>query len=300
MDILELLLQKIDKYIEDQSITEFSIIKDGEIRCHKFSGEKMTIKDVNIDRQYLRSLIRIIATKQNRNIKDIDNFSEELQLSYKGNIHRVSTEFGGLRQDGFVFTIRLKRNYDICLEDFIMSDDIKKTILDSLKTKKNILISAGTNTGKTTFINSLLRKEEDKSKTLITIENTREIDHKDFEFAYSYIYDNDNEEAVFKAYNKSLRSSPDILILGEIRQESAKAFLNIINSGHDGTLSTIHASSCEGAIEQLISYIIAVNKNMGREEIKAKIESSLDLIIQLEKVIINNKPQVMVKEIKLL
>ena len=103
-----------------------------------------------------------------------------------------------------------------------------------------------------------------------------------------------------KAYNKCLRSSPDILILGEIRQESAKAFLNIINSGHDGTISTIHASSTNGAIEQLTSYIIATNKNMNRDEIKTKIESGLDLIIQLEKTIIDNKPQVKIKEIKLL
>jgi type IV secretion system protein VirB11 len=300
MEILELLLQKLDKYLDDETITEFSIIKDGEIRCRKFSGERMTIFDENIDRQYLQSLVRIIATKQNRNITDIDNFSEELQLSYKGNIHRISTEFGGLRQDGFVFTIRLKRNYNICFEDFQMDKKTKNIILDSLKNKKNILISAGTNTGKTTFINALLKKEEDKSKTLITIENTREIDHKDFEFAYSYIYDNDNEESVMKAYNKCLRSSPDILILGEIRQESAKAFLNIINSGHDGTISTIHASSTNGAIEQLTSYIIATNKNMNRDEIKTKIESGLDLIIQLEKTIIDNKPQVKIKEIKLL
>ena len=138
MEILELLLQKLDKYLDDETITEFSIIKDGEIRCRKFSGERMTIFDENIDRQYLQSLVRIIATKQNRNITDIDNFSEELQLSYKGNIHRISTEFGGLRQDGFVFTIRLKRNYNICFEDFQMDKKTKNIILDSLKNKNSL------------------------------------------------------------------------------------------------------------------------------------------------------------------
>jgi Flp pilus assembly CpaF family ATPase len=65
-------------------------------------------------------------------------------------------------------------------------------------------------------------------------------------------------------------------------------------------MSTIHSSSANGAIEQLTSYIIAINKNMSRDEVKTKIESGLDLIIQLEKTIIENEPQVKIKEIKLL
>jgi type IV secretory pathway ATPase VirB11/archaellum biosynthesis ATPase len=65
MDILELLLQKLNKYIEDDSITEFSIIKNGQIRCRKFSGQKITIFDENITRQYLQSLVILILFQFN-------------------------------------------------------------------------------------------------------------------------------------------------------------------------------------------------------------------------------------------
>ena len=95
-----------------------------------------------------------------------------------------------------------------------------------------------------------------------------------------------------------LRSSPDILILGEIRKENAKVFLNFINSGHDGTFSTVHASSPNRALTTIANYITSQHQNEKKESIRDELELGLSCVIQLKKTYENGKPQVMVSEVE--
>jgi type IV secretion system protein VirB11 len=87
-------------------------------------------------------------------------------------------------------------------------------------------------------------------------------------------------EALLQA---SLRMRPDRIILGEIRGREAYAFLRAINTGHPGSLSTIHADSPEGAIEQLALIIMQAGVQMGRADVLAYLAQVVDVVVQLER-----------------
>jgi type IV secretion system protein VirB11 len=152
--------------------------------------------------------------------------------------------------------------------------------------KRTILVSGGTSTGKTTFLNGLLR-EVPANERLILIEDTPEL---------AIVHPNalgllaargttgeariDMEDLLIA----SLRMRPDRIILGEIRGREALTFLRAANTGHPGSMSSIHADSPQRAIDQLALLAIQTGSAMAWDHIVAYIRRSLDIIVQLERV----------------
>ena len=280
--ILTLNLQNLLPYLNNTNYTDLSIKQEGEIWCKQWGGEWITENNQTITKAYLRGLFRLLAIKQNKEIDDLENFRENLDIETDNQTHRANVIFGKSRQGDFGITIRLKRNNNITLDDFILTKTQKNQLIKSIQNKHNILISGGTGTGKTSFLNSLLQYIPNKNQKIVTIENAREIDLSTFPNNYPLVYNSDKD--VYDIYNDCMRSSPDILMLGEIRKENAKMFLNLINSGHDGTMSTIHASTTQGAITTISNYITATHSNETKEGVTTELKNSLNLIIQLQRV----------------
>ena len=299
MNIIDINLQHLKPYLDNQDYIDLSIKEEGVIWCKRFDGLWQKITNPEITKIYLQGLFRLIATTNNKEIQDIDNFRENLDLRLDGNIHRVNLVFGGSKGAGFGITIRLKRNRKITLDDFVINPKDKEKIISLIKQQKNILISGGVGTGKTTFLNALLSYIEDKhNKRIITVENASEIDLSSFPNSYPFIYEKDTEKDVLDVLNDCFRSSPDILILGELRQENSLPFLRFINSGHDGTFSTIHASDCEGALAAIAANITAIHANKTTKQIIEELKLRLSCVIQLKKIYPKNeKAQVIVREV---
>jgi type IV secretion system protein VirB11 len=147
----------------------------------------------------------------------------------------------------------------------------------------NIFISGGTASGKTTFLNALL-KEIDPNERLILIEDTPEL---------KLTHDNAigllaSRSALGEAMvsmedllNASLRMRPDRIILGELRGPEAFTFLRAVNTGHPGSMTTIHADSPERAIEQLVLLVLESGTHLDRESIQHYVRSSIDIYVQL-------------------
>lgn len=161
--------------------------------------------------------------------------------------------------------------------------DIRGFLAAAVKARKSILVSGGTATGKTTLLNALL-KEAPASDRIILIEDTPEV-QLSHENAVGLVAVRGRlgEASVSAAdlLEASLRMRPDRIIMGEIRGIEALSFLRAVNTGHPGSITTVHASSPEGAIEQLA--LIASQAGMGlrREELIIYIRSVLDVIVQL-------------------
>jgi type IV secretion system protein VirB11 len=147
----------------------------------------------------------------------------------------------------------------------------------------NIFISGGTSTGKTTFLNALLN-EVDSAERLILIEDTPEL-KLSHENAIGLISSRSAlSEAVVSMedlLNASLRMRPDRIILGELRGAEAFTFLRAVNTGHPGSMTTIHANSPEQAIEQLVLLVLESGTNLDRDSIAYYVRSSIDVYIQL-------------------
>ena len=156
----------------------------------------------------------------------------------------------------------------------------------AVRTRRNIIVSGGTSTGKTTFVNALLR-EIPPTERLIVIEDTPELEFEHENCVGLVAVRGELGEAqvtVNDLVSASLRMRPDRIILGELRGPEAFAFLRAVNSGHPGSMTTIHADSPERAIEQLAMLILHDGAKLTRKDVHHYVSQSIDLFVQLHRV----------------
>ena len=152
-----------------------------------------------------------------------------------------------------------------------------------VKKRMNILISGGTSTGKTTFARSLLSMV-DQGERILTIEDAYELfPRQENAVALKADRSSQGERTPARLLEASLRMRPDRIILGELRGEESRTFLEAINTGHGGSFTTIHADTARKAIDRLAIMVMAAGLGMGFEEVKRYCEGSVDLVVQLSR-----------------
>lgn len=151
--------------------------------------------------------------------------------------------------------------------------------------RRNVLISGGTSSGKTTLLNALIAEIPAKER-LIAIEDTAELalNHENAVGLLAARGDTgearvDMEDLLIAA----LRMRPDRIILGELRGREALTFLRAVNTGHSGSLTTIHADSPERALDQLALLVLQAGIGLGWDDAQRYIRRSLDLVVQLSR-----------------
>jgi len=155
----------------------------------------------------------------------------------------------------------------------------------AVRNRKNIVVSGGTSTGKTTFLNALIR-EVPAEERLIAIEDTPElvIDHENFVGLVSVRGQlGEAQVSANDLLSASLRMRPDRIILGELRGAEAFAFLRAINSGHPGSMTTIHADSSTAAVEQLAMLVLQGGTTLSRNDVRDYVGQSIDVFVQLSR-----------------
>jgi len=153
----------------------------------------------------------------------------------------------------------------------------------AIHSRVSVLLSGGTSTGKTTALNALL-KAIPPDERILTIEDTRELRPQQANFVPLIATKGEQGAARVTAQSlleASLRLRPDRIILGEIRGEEAFTFLQAINSGHPGSLSTVHADSASGAYEQLALKVLMSGAGLSKDQIIGYIRQALPIVIQL-------------------
>ena len=169
------------------------------------------------------------------------------------------------------------------LHDLLDAGDIPALLRTAVQNRKNVLISGGTSSGKTTFLNALLREVSDRER-LILIEDTPEITihHRNavgLLAARSAL--GETHTTAEDLLSASLRLRPDRIILGELRGPEAFSFLRAVNSGHPGSMTTIHADSPERAIEQLTLLVLQSGSRLDRADVHHYVRSTVDVFVQL-------------------
>ena len=190
--------------------------------------------------------------------------------------------FDGAAMTPFEQTAELDR----ALAELIANGRREDFLRLAVRARKNIVISGGTATGKTTFANALI-KEIPLQERLVVIEDTPElqIDHPNavgLIAARSVL--GEAAVSVEDLLQASLRLRPDRIILGELRGGEAYSFLRAINSGHPGSITTVHADSPAAALQQIALMVLGGGVNLGRAEIVAYVASLVDVAVQLRRV----------------
>ena len=153
----------------------------------------------------------------------------------------------------------------------------------AVQERKNIIVAGGTSTGKTTFLNALL-KEIPAHERLIIIEDAPEVQLTHTNAIGLVAVRGETGEArvtTGQLVQASLRLRPDRIILGELRGSEAASFLRAVNTGHPGSITTIHADSPGGAVDQLALLVLQAGLNLGKAEIVEYVRGVVDIFIQL-------------------
>lgn len=163
---------------------------------------------------------------------------------------------------------------------------VPEALSAAVKARQNILIAGGTSTGKTTFLNALIG-EIPSNERLIFIEDTPELRLQHNNAVGLLAPRSALGEASVSAedlLNASLRMRPDRVILGELRGPEAFTFLRAVNTGHPGSMTTVHADSPDRAVEQIALLVLQGGTQLRREDILHYVRSTIDVFVQLARV----------------
>ena len=174
------------------------------------------------------------------------------------------------------------------LQEFGSFDrSVQEYLVDAINSRKNIIVSGGTGSGKTTFLNAL-SKEIDITQRVVTIEDSAELQLKHISNLVSLESRNANIEGkgeitIRDLVKTALRMRPDRIVVGEVRGGEAFDMLQAMNTGHSGSLTTLHANSAKDTLFRLESMALFAGLDIPVTAIRKQIISAVDLIVFLEK-----------------
>ncbi|MGH9759590.1 MAG: CpaF family protein [Blastocatellia bacterium] len=190
---------------------------------------------------------------------------------------------------GVALTIRKFNSHKFKMKDLIeagtLTAELAEQLADYVAQRKNILICGGTSSGKTTLANILTEFIPDHER-IVLIEDTAEIQmQKENVLRFEARREQNGLPAVTirDLLKTTLRHRPDRIILGEIRGGEAFDLLQLLNTGHSGTLSTVHANSASQGISRFTTCVLQSGIDMPYKAIKTNIADSLNIIAQIER-----------------
>lgn len=250
-------LRHLQKYLDRSDIAdikEIVINQPCEVGLEFADGHWDWIRDPDLTQNALDEIARTLANKSGQLFHPGNPI---LSVKMPGG-HRVQVVSGFNAPSGFVFSMRLQRKEKFGLNDFQMPDEEREKIKEIVRSQKTILLSGGTGTGKTSFMNALIPSIPDDER-LVTMEDVPElrIPHKNWaQLIFSGSDTAVGDQGVIELLNACLRLRPDRIILGEIRKENAFAFCSAINTGHEGSMATIHANTPKMALDAVINRVM--------------------------------------------
>ena len=302
---LDSFLAPLAPFLARDDVTDIFINRPGEIWIESIGGGIEIVELDGLEEKTLERLARQIAAANSQGI----NRSQPLLAASLPDGSRVQVVAPPATRSGHAIAIRRHVASSMKLSDWAGQDafaelqaesasidrersyrslgksDAADYLRSAVRERRNILISGGTSTGKTTFLNSLL-VEIPSEERLILIEDTEEL-RLTHENAVGLLAARGSlGEADVTAEDlliAALRMRPDRIILGELRGTEAFTFLRAVNTGHPGSITTIHADTPHRAIEQLALLVLQAGSKLSRDDVRHYVRESVDVFVQLER-----------------
>lgn len=276
-------LDVLEELTEDKSVTEIMINGSENIFIEK-AGKLMKWDKHFESKEKLEDVIQRIVAKCNRQVNEADPIVD----ARLENGSRVNVVLDPIALNGPIVTIRRFPDKPIQMEDLIRFGAINEEVVTFLKdlvvAKYNIIISGGTGSGKTTFLNALSNFIP-KDERLITIEDSAELQIIGVPNLVRLETRNANgngckEITIRDLIKSSLRMRPDRIIVGEVRGGESLDMIQALNTGHDGSLSTGHANSSKDMLSRLETMVLMA-MDLPLTAIRGQLASGIDIIVHL-------------------
>ena len=231
-------------------------------------------------------LIGRIAEEANRRCDD--SFPEmDATLADGSRVHAAHPK---VSPNGWSLNIRKFSKDKLTAEDLLergaMSEPMYMFLKSAVKARANFIISGGTGSGKTTMLNAL-SAFIGYNERVVTIEDTRELQLKQRivipRVACPPNSEGKGEFTMHELLVGALRERPDRIVVGECRDDETYEMLQAMQTGHDGSLTTIHANDCAGAFTRIENMILKSQGNMTMEAIRRQIGAAIDVVVQVNK-----------------
>ncbi len=276
-------LKPIKHLLESESVSEIMVNPDSSVWIEE-DGQIQLLPGIRFDDGALQTGLEVIA---NRFGKKLDADSPIMNLRLPDG-SRMAAMIPPVVNPRPLMTIRRFTSRNFVLADLIrtemLTDAQAVTLTQAVRDGRNILIAGGTGTGKTTLLNVLADAIPEHERILI-IEDTAELYiRKPHLVSAESQTDTHRSQITFDDLLKAvLRHRPDRIIVGEVRGPEARTLLDAMNTGHRGTLATIHASSAEEAIHRLATLVMRGSNGLTLDTIEADVRRGIDLIVYIHR-----------------
>jgi pilus assembly protein CpaF len=270
--------------ILDEGISEIMVNGSGRIFIERH-GHLSEVPDAHLTEKNLQVAVRNIA----RSLGDEINEQQPLLDSRLPDGSRVAAVIPPCSIGGTTLTIRKFHSKQFTADELVRIGSLTRELLDKLTeaihARHNILISGGTGTGKTTLLNALGIFIPEIER-IVLIEDTAEIQ---LEKPNLVRFEARREQPDLPAVTirhlvrAALRHRPDRIVLGEVRGGEAFDLLQALNTGHSGSLSTIHANSAQQAITRLTNCVLQAGVELPYAAIRANIADAIQFILHIER-----------------
>ncbi len=289
----------LDPLLEDPEVSDILVNGANSVYVEK-NGKLYKTTIFFQDNEHLKNIIERIVSKVGRRI---DEKSPMVDARLPDG-SRVNAIIPPLAIDGPSLSIRRFKadagNMENLLKWRSVSLEIAKILEVAVKSRLNIIISGGTGSGKTTLLNSLSAKIP-KNERIITIEDSAELNLQQehvvrLETRPKNI-EGEGEVTARDLLINTLRMRPDRIIIGECRGSETLDMLQAMNTGHEGSLTTLHANSTRDALSRLETMVLYSGIELPEKNIKTQIASAVDIIVQVSRLSDGTRKVVKVSEI---
>jgi pilus assembly protein CpaF len=275
----------IEKLLADESVTEIMVNGAQDVWIERRGRLHPTAVRFTDD-AHVRRIVTKIASQVGRRV---DESSPMLDARLPDG-SRVNAVLPPLSLTGPLLTIRKFQRERFRLTDMIrlgsLTQDAADLLRACLRGELNILISGGTGSGKTTMLNAMSAEIADDHR-IVTIEDAAELRldqrHVLRLEARPPNIEGEGEVTIRDLVRNALRMRPDRIVVGEVRGAEALDMLQAMNTGHDGSLSTVHANSSRDALSRVETMVLMAGYDLPMRAIRQQIASAVDLIVHVER-----------------
>src|SRR5438552_1221478 len=275
----------IERLLADDSVTEIMVNGPYDIWVERQGRLYQTTVRFNDD-SHLRRIINKMVAQVGRRIDE----SSPMVDARLPDGSRVNAVIPPLSLSGPLVTIRKFANKRLDLQEMIRLSTLSEETVDFLQrciaAQLNILISGGTGTGKTTLLNALSQAVSDAER-IVTIEDAAELQLKQAHVlrleGRPKNIEGQGEISIRDLVRNALRMRPDRIIVGEVRGAESLDMLQAMSTGHDGSLTTVHANAPRDALARIETMVLMAGYDLPLRAIRQQIASALDLIVHLER-----------------
>lgn len=293
-------LRPLEPYLELTGTNEVIVNRENEVVLETAAGWEF-VRDKNITKEMFLSVGRILANRAGTDFDAHPYLGAELPDG-----HRLHLCMGTTVESGLCAAVRLKRAKNLTIDNFLTEKsfapkpemtfdfaDVPNSLRRLVLEKRNILISGATGSGKTNLLNVLL-KHVPETDRFLSMEDVRELDTSHLLNTVHFVLpDNgncrsDKTSCSGNSINQNdvidamMRLRPDRIACGELRSRNTWTLLSLLNNGHGGCMTTIHAGSAMHALSKVVTNAMTGDKSVDKDVMEKIVRECLDCVIQIK------------------